>query len=265
MKDILLLIHDDAGQEARLRAALELNSAVHGHLTCVDVTPPIIIASGFSIGFGDTVVIDERERETLNKAKITVRLEREGIAWDWLDAYGDAGVCLREASCLTDLIVLNCELDKGQTPEMGDLASRLLMDVRVPILAVPEKLHRLNFSGGALIAWDGSTSVTATMRACLPLLALASQVEIFAVFEKEKAISPNKAADYLTRHGIDAEVIVANPAGASPVQLILTEADRRDVDYIVMGAYGHGRLREMFGGVTKRMLTESKYPLILGH
>jgi len=76
MKNILLLIHDDAGQEARVQAALDITRAVEGHLTCIDVTPyPLVAGDGF--GFAETVVLlDERESETKNKSVIGGRLSR---------------------------------------------------------------------------------------------------------------------------------------------------------------------------------------------
>ncbi|WP_294197639.1 universal stress protein [uncultured Sphingomonas sp.] len=48
-------------------------------------------------------------------------------------------------------------------------------------------------------------------------------------------------------------------------QLIEAEATTFHADYVLMGAYSHGRLMETFGGVTKRMLSNAKLPLILGH
>jgi nucleotide-binding universal stress UspA family protein len=50
-----------------------------------------------------------------------------------------------------------------------------------------------------------------------------------------------------------------------PDELIAAGCVRRGADYVVIGAYSNGRLMEAFGGVTKRMLDNSKVPLVLGH
>lgn len=82
MKNILLLVHHDAGQEARLQAALDITRAVDGHLACIDVTPYPVLAGNEVMGYSDTVVVyDERDSEAKNKAAITDRLAREDVSW----------------------------------------------------------------------------------------------------------------------------------------------------------------------------------------
>src|SRR3546814_13462010 len=53
VKNILLLVHHDAGQEARLQAALDITRAVGGHLACIDVTPFPVVAGNAVMGSGD--------------------------------------------------------------------------------------------------------------------------------------------------------------------------------------------------------------------
>ena len=103
------------------------------------------------------------------------------------------------------------------------------------------------------------------MRACVPLLALAAEVQVFTARDGANGADPNEAAEYLSRHDIHPEVVVIENRGLAADQLIAEEAARWQADYVVMGAYGRGRLMEAFGGVTKRMLTNSKLPLVLGH
>lgn len=83
MKNILLLVHDDEGQEARLQAALDLTRAIGGHLQCIDVTPFPVIAGDLYAGFGETaVMLDERDSEARNKTHITARLAKEDVSWN---------------------------------------------------------------------------------------------------------------------------------------------------------------------------------------
>jgi hypothetical protein len=98
MKNILLLVHDDVGQEARLQAALDIARAVDGHLSCLDVTPSIVVSGGFSAEFAQaSMVRDERESEAKNKLAVTARLDCEDVSWDWTDAYGDVASSLVNA------------------------------------------------------------------------------------------------------------------------------------------------------------------------
>lgn len=265
MKNILLLVHDDEGQESRLQAALDLTRAFDGHLKCVDVTMmPVLVADFYSGTGGAMLLAEEREREGKNKAALEARLVQEDVSWSWVDALGNVVDSVVAAAALADLIVLNRKLDAFPYPDMRDIASRILMRAHKPVVAVPDSLKRFE-TGRALIAWDGRASVTATMRACVPLLALASDVHIFMVSDGAERTDPSEAAEYLSRHGIHPSVRIIEDDLHGIDELILDECAGWRADYILMGAYSHGRLMEAFGGVTKRMLDTSTLPLVLGH
>lgn len=266
MKNVLLLVHDDEGQEARLQVALDLTRALDGHLTCLDVAVlPIALAGDYYGGPGPGIVIDaERQQEARNKAAVEKRLASEGVAWNWLDVTDTISGAVLEAATLADLIVLNRRLDDHHQPNMREIVSSVVMQARRPVVAVPESTKRMAL-GRALIAWDGQSSCAATVRACVPLLALAEQVEIFMVRDGAERTEPDEAAEYLSRHGIHADVRIIEDGLTPADKLIREECDRWNADYVLMGAYGRGRLMEAFGGVTKRMLATSEMPLVLGH
>lgn len=265
MKNVLLLVHDDAGQEARLQAALDLTRALNGHLRCIDVAAlPMIVGDYYSGAAEAMLIADERERESVNKKTVTARLEHEDVAWDWADRTGGLAESIIDAAALADVIVINRKLDAFPYPDMRDIASRILTHARKPVLAVPDSLERLALDR-ALIAWDGQASAAATMRACVPILSLAREVEIYMARDGGERTEPTEAAEYLSRHNIHATVRIIDDGLHAADTLIAEEAVRWRADYVLMGAYSHGRLMESFGGVTKRMLDKSKLPLLLGH
>jgi nucleotide-binding universal stress UspA family protein len=266
VKNVLLLVHDDDGQEARLQAALDLSRSIDGHLTCLDVTPPLIVAGGFSAGFGEgAIVSDERESEAKNKAALTARLASEDVSWDWQDAYGDIASCVLKHASLADLVVLSRRLDDFPVPDMHSIASKIVMHARVPIVAVPDSTPGFDATGKAVIAWDGQNAAIRTMKACIPLLAMAREVEIFSVRGEAMKAEPVDAARYLSRHGIAAEVRLIERGYDTVHRLIADECEARSASYLLMGAYNHGRLAEAFGGTTRQMLNECTLPVILGH
>ncbi|MBT2188350.1 universal stress protein [Sphingobium nicotianae] len=266
MKNILLLVHEDAGQEARLQAALDLTRALGGHLRCVDVSMMPAFAGDYYYGaIGEAMVFaEEQERESKNKSKLEARLASEDVSWDWVDYTGSLAQGVQDSAALADLIVLNRKLDTFPYPDMREVASQVLVHGRRPVVAVPDELDHFAL-GRALVAWDGQASSAEAMRSCVPLLALASEVEIFMIRDGAEQIEPTEAAEYLSRHGIHASVMVIEDGLTAPDYLIAAECARWHADYVVMGAYGHGRMMETFGGVTKRMLADSKLPLILAH
>lgn len=265
MKNILVLMHDDAGQEARFQAGLDLARVLGGHLQCLDVTlHPAVLADYYGVGGREMLAGDEAARERKNRQVFEARLAVEDVAWSWTDIAGNFVDAILDASTMSDIVVLNRQLDQFPYPDMRDTASRILMKSRVPLLAVPTGLRRLEL-GRALVAWDGRASCVSTLRSCVPLLGHSSTVELFTVRNGAEEIDADEAAIYLSRHGIGAEVrIVENGLHAADWH-ITTEIDRFRADFVLMGAYSHGRFIETFGGVTRRLLGHSKVPLLLAH
>lgn len=267
MKNIMMLVHEDEGQEARLQAALDVARAVGGHLTCLDVAILPMLVHGYYNAAGAAMLIsEERTREEANKAKVEEHLGHEDVPWDWVDACGELVPCVTEAASLADLIVVNRKLDSFPVPDMLDAASSLIVKSRKPILAVPESSHGIRPSGHAFVAWDGSPAATTALRSAVPLLKLAETVTLFEVDDGSVETPAEDAASYLSREDIHAIVERELLAKDSAPDRLCAESRNRNVDYIVMGGFGHSRWREaVFGGVTRRMLTESAVPLFLAH
>jgi nucleotide-binding universal stress UspA family protein len=276
MKNILLLVHDDAGQEARLQAALDVTRAVEGHLRCLDVTQIPVTYGAYCPPAGAMLVQDEVQamlledesaREGDNRQRIEARLAGEGVSWDWADIAGDMAESLVAVSDLADLIVLNRKLDAFPGPDARGIAGAVIMGARRPVLAVPDALASFAIGGRAVVAWDGSAAAAAAMRASVPLLALVAEVRLLCVETDDGNDSlVDDAASYLSRYGIRPEVRRVQAGKQSPADVIPGECAQWHADWCVMGAYGHGRLREaLFGGVTRRMLTDSSIPLLLSH
>lgn len=79
-------------------------------------------------------------------------------------------------------------------------------------------------------------------------------------------LPPLDACEYLSRHGVKAELLAIERGKASTADALLTARDRTGAGYVVMGAYGHSRMREfVLGGVTREMLRGSPVPMFLAH
>ena len=267
MKNILLLAHDDAGQEARFQAALDIGRAVGGHLTCLDVTiMPDMMGAGYDGGYGAGLLLeDETDRETINRARLEERLQHEDVPWDWIEMTGKLAPCLKDSSALADLIVVNRQLDGSPLPDMRSAASELVVKSGKPILAVPQDLKRLDLSR-VLIAWDGSPCSAAALRAAVPLLRLADKVTILEVEDGSIHAPAEDAATYLAREDVHANVRRIPAGDGHTADLILQHARQANAGYIVMGGFGHLRLVEaLLGGTTRALLSRSPLPLFLAH
>lgn len=267
MKTILMLVHDDGGQEARFQAALDLARTLEGHLTCLDVTimPAMVVSDALGdAGFG-LLLQEEKQRETANRVKVEARLAHEDVRWDWRDAAGEAASCLRDAAALADLIVVNRQLEACPVPDMRALAGDLVVNARTPVLAVPDGLVRLDLDR-ALIAWDGSTAAAAALRAAVPLLRHAEDVTIIAIGDESDRLPAQAAAAYLSRYDVHARIEQVALDRAKVGDVLLERVSNGRIGYVVMGGFGHHRVAEaLFGGVTRMMLTKSPVPIFLAH
>lgn len=265
MKTVMVLIHDDAGQEARLQSALDVVRALEGHLLCLDVVRMPVIADGVGVGSASAMlIIDEREREDDNIDRLDPRLAGEGVSYEWARVQSNSDVAITDNARLIDLIVVGKQ-GMGEATETGDIAARLAEHTSAPILLVPTEQKMLNLSGKALVMWDASAPADAAVRAAVPLLKLASEVEVLTIGDTDSDADPSEAADYLSRHGCHASARRVAKSGDITAQL-LDAFTNSGASWCVMGSYGHSRLREqLFGGATKTLLAKAPIPLLVSH
>ena len=263
MKNILLLIHDDDGQEARLQAALDVTRAVNGHLICLDVAAVLpVVGDSTGVSGGALLLELERENEAANRSRIEPRVAAEGVAWEWIDTADHVAPALEKAALLADLIVVNTALDTLPLPDLRAVAAALVTKARKPVLAVPQEAKGLAV-GAALVAWDGSREAADALAAAVPLLRLADRVAIVEVDDGSIRTPAEEAAAYLSRHGIEPRIDRLSGVAS---EVLLARAASGAFDYLVMGGFGHSRiLEDLFGGVTQRLLQESPIPVLISH
>lgn len=265
MKNILLLLHEDSGQEARLQVALDVTRALSGHLIGLDVYALPTVYVGFS-GYPteDLAIAEVRAQEDQFLLGIQDRLAKKDVPWSLRTAYGDTNAALAEAADLADLIVVSSR--SGRHDEDAHVRpGSLPLKARRPMLAVPPECRGIALDDSALIAWDGSDEASQAMRQAIPLLKLARSVTICQVGSEPGENSLEDASAYLSRHGVHPKEI--ERLGYGRVAPTLQQVARDEsAGYIVMGSYGSGRTLEvLFGGVTRTMLRESEVPLFIGH
>lgn len=266
MKNILVLIHEDVGQEARFQAALDLTRALGGHLTCLDVAiMPAAVEDYATLGGAALLVPDERVSESENRARIDARLQHEAVPYNWLETVGFASQAIRDAAGLSDVIVLNRDI-KNSYPDMEEIATEVLLNAGRPILAVPGDSRGFDAFGHALVAWDGSKEADAALLAATPLLRYAGTVTIVEVDDGSIKMPVTQAATHLSRHGIKSIIRQIRVDADIPSTVLLQQIDAVKAAYLVMGGFGHSRFREAtLGGVSRRMLHECPVPLFMAH
>jgi nucleotide-binding universal stress UspA family protein len=269
MKSIMVHAGSDAGFESRLQVALDLTRRFGGHLSLVLPRPPQDYVA-FDM-FGGTHFIAEafeaaeKERDRM-QARIDERLKAEGLPWDWQIFDGSTADSLVNAARLSDILVMSLDTTVTGAPGRGRaLISDVVTASRTAVLAVPVGCTSLSFDR-AMVAYDGGFEAANAVRAALPLLAESVNVRITEVEAATEEFPVTDVAVYLARHGINAEIVVSAKGDTSIEERLLAEAKSFRPDFLVMGAYGHGRWREtLFGGVTRFLLGELGLPVLLTH
>jgi nucleotide-binding universal stress UspA family protein len=267
MKNVLVLMHDDPGQEARFQVALDLTRVLGGHLSCIDISVvPTFVGDYGDFGGSALLMADERSREQLNRQHMEARLKAEDVPYDYIEATGFLSDCVRDATGVADLVVLNRQVDQINFPDMRALVGEMVIKSRKPIIAAPANVRCFDAFGHALVAWDGSPQAEAALREAVPLLRHASAVTILEIDDGSLQLPASDAASYLSRHGIKPSIRreVADLQAASTMLHAAVTAMRPA--YLVMGGFGHSRFIEgALGGVTRRMLNDCPVPLFLMH
>jgi len=272
VKTILLHVQSDKSLAARVETALALARACEAHLSCVHVTPIEAYVAFDSFGgvFVMNDVIKAVDEEAVNIRKsLQEKLRGEDVSWDYVETTANIASSLVSRAALTDLVVT------GRDPHRTDFAGptigllgELLHRSRTPLFIPADDGAPVDPTGTALIAWDGSYEAANAVRAAVGLLKIASQVRVLQIHEKDDEAFPGtKLLEYLSRHGIHAELFTESAASQEFVSdALVAHARAIGAEYIVMGGYNHSRVGEfVFGGVTRSLLKSCPVPLLIAH
>jgi len=263
MKNILLLVHEDAGQEARLQTALSLTRAVNGHLKWLDVVVlPELAGDPYMATSAALLFEHEQNRAEANRRKLCERLTNEDVSWSLDAVIGDITSSLTRAAAMADIIVV----DRSAEGVIWSTAGDLIVKSGKPVLTVSPGDENFNPCGCSIVAWNGSSSSIAALQATTPLLRLSTSVILLEIEDGSVEISSRDAASYLSRHGVHALIRYERPKGRKVSDILLEEVHDRGADYVVMGGFGHSRLTQtLFGGVTRTLLAHCPVPMVLMH
>jgi nucleotide-binding universal stress UspA family protein len=163
-----------------------------------------------------------------------------------------------------DLIVIARE---RQLPEY---AAEILMRTGRPVLIAPPRVTE-TIGESVLLAWNNSPESARALTAAMPMLLKAQKVLIACIpqaldDEQEVQQSLAELRDVLALHGLKVETRLLKQAQDKEADMLREAAYGAGCDLIVMGAYGHSRLREyVFGGATRGMLSECALPVLMFH
>lgn len=269
MKSVLLHIFEDESLNDRLSVALDVCRAHDAHLTCAYVTPYASYVGLDPMGgvFTSGALVDSlREAEDRVRKQVEARLANEDVRWDWQSFDGDPAQTLVSASSLADLVILSqVSRDRATSDSPLAIVDEVAVNAGCAVLVVPKGVNRFDAKAPIVVGWNASEEAARAIREALPALQMASGVTLVAVGEDGEDYPSTDASAYLSRHSVSSDLRTFTDADGKPDALIAQVASEIGAGAILIGAYGHSRLREtLLGGVTRRLATHSDIPVLLG-
>ena len=276
-KDILVHVDDSNACKARIDAAIELAGRFDAHLTALYLVPDIILpvaAEGY-LG-GDVYTSIEQHGRERGEAVLD-RFRQAADARDVeYDTRFDRGTIsefperLDVHSRYADLLIIgqpDQAIDGPTAPEPGDVT----LSAAAPTLVVPFIGLREGFGKRPMIAWNASREAARAIKNAMPFLERADAVDVvtFRPREGRDAHGELPGADialHLARHGVQVDVQRLDGNDIDIGNALLSHAADRGSDLLVMGCYGHSRLREwVLGGATRTILHSMTLPVLMAH
>jgi len=271
-----ILVHCDAtrGTEGRLRIAVDIARQHGAHLIGLNVRQPFQapMFTDASVAMDALYASHEetaRSDEVASSATFQKVTSGAGGSSEWRTMAGMTDECLIEAGRYADLVVLGQYDPEAVPATSSDLVERVAMATERPALIVPYIGATKMPGGNVMVCWNGSRESVRAVTAALPILKAALKVTLLMIDPQKtpQASQPGaEIAQWLSRHGVQAVLQHDSADGSDVGGVILSRAADRDIDLIVMGIYGHSRVREMvLGGASRTLLATMTVPLLVAH
>lgn len=274
-KTILVHIDHDPKLDHRVRAAGRLAEIWGGEVIGLHIRPSLSDVYAPTPGIAD-MIRKAREDEADQaagdlKARFAHLMAETGAAHEWRTAEGHDIDTLTLHARYADLTIL------GQPPEhhyegmVRDLPEKVILGCGGPVLIMPWAGGDLPFGRRIVVAWNATRESARAAADALPFLQAAELVSVATVIDGDDTAHHGEEitaamALRLSRQGVKASAATVLRHGFDPANALLNHAADIGADMMVMGCYGHSRLREhLFGGMTRDLLAQMPTPVLMAH
>lgn len=280
-KTILVHLNDEHRLPALLHAATGIAQSENAHLVGLSVLPPTIIIPGIE-GDGGAVIDDHRDAYRGQMARMRMAFEAKanaatGLSHEWLEfdcetenPFGLAAtVATTQARC-ADLVIAAQDKPSWSLSAHLDLAEPLVLESGRPVLVIPRTSPARALPRRIVVAWNGRREAARAAFDALPLLKNAERVDVVWIGPGRDSVGDGTHVGVdlcaaLARHGIRCEAFTRASSGDAGAAL-LAAVGSLDADLLVMGCYGHSRLRELvLGGASRHVLQYARVPVLMSH
>jgi len=273
-----MLVHADASPRTatRVQAAAALARAHGASVQALYAVLPVYMQYPYSLSLSAEAasLLEQAEDERSARARTLFDEAASAAATPvgWSVATGDPAVAFTRAAACSDLMVLGQHDpdDELHADVPSDFVPSVIIGSGRPALVLPHHHEGGDIGRVALLAWKPTREAAHALAGALPLLRAADKVHVALWSEGEDATPPpDDRADidrYLRAHGIAAEVHGCGVESRDVGEYLLSLACDAGADLLVMGCYGHGRMREwVLGGATRSVLRAMTLPVLMAH
>ncbi|NKB58486.1 MAG: universal stress protein [Alphaproteobacteria bacterium] len=271
LKNILVHVTETRQSELRLETAVALCVAHDAHLTGLIVRAMPVLPA-YSVGPIPDMVLEPFEAQqdaAIAKARETFDTVVKHAGWT------DRSSCLQTEGNATDIVGIHARYadltvtgqDMPDEDQWEISTVDLILRSGRPVLVTPHGTENKPIGKRIVIAWNASREAARAVADAVPLLETADSVEILTVAPQSRGEVPGvNIAKHLAHHGIAAEVKRLGVSETDAGEALLNYIENNNADLLVMGAYGHSRLREfVFGGTTRHVLRTMTIPVLMSH
>ena len=272
-KTLMVHVELDDNRSAVLKVAAQLAHQFQAHVIGIAACQPATGLVGEGLGAGEWIAEDRAEitREIAaaeNRFRTAMAGRAPSLEWRYQITYAPLASYIADEARAADLIISGPDmgaslLDNSRRVKLGDLA----LEAGRPLLIVPHAVSHLDFQR-VVVGWKEAREARRALVDGLPLLELAAHVTILQAARKDQleAVRANlrDVVRWLGHHEIEAVPAVA--AADGEIATLYSELKERGCDLFIAGAYGHSRVGEfVFGGVTRDMLLDADFPVLISH
>ncbi len=275
IKDIVVNLSVSEGGHPAADYAVSVAAALEAHIAGIAFAyDPIVPVSGSGYIPAEIIETQQRDNEASAKAAIdrfNAATARAGVSAEPITlsaSFAGAGDQFGRIARRFDLAIIG-QTDPEKTAVEEMIAESALFDSGRPVIMVPYIQKAPLKLDNVMVCWDGSRPAARAIADAMPLLERAGAVEVVIVANergKQDEIAGADMGQHLARHGLNVDVKRIAAGSIDIADTLLSHAADSSADFIVMGGYGHSRLREfVLGGVTHSILRSMTVPALMSH
>lgn len=275
IKDLAVAFNASDNSKAAVKLAVQMCRKYEATLTGIYTHLPVRFESQVEIWISDEMKasLEKADAESVAAIEDAFRtsVTESGFTGpvEWVSPTGHPNDLLARSARYHDLLLIG-QYTNPDRSQRRVRAEELVMNSGKPIIIVPLGYQVRPFTGHAVVAWDGSRPAARALSDAMQILETKERLDVVTVGASgtgaRKDAFGQDVVTYLTRHGIDAKLTNLTAAREGVGATILGYCSETDPDVLVMGAYGHARLREeLFGGVTRHILENANVPVLMAH